>query len=424
MADIMVVDTWLKLTNAGTFAVRAAALKRVDEALAAYHKAPSPARQDATLKALVGYMQQEGPAYKSGPRNKFKAIDNLYAQLSGQPTLQQNGADMVALKHLRNESRAIVNKLFLGKKLKYKPGIVDAMKAAYRTYGVVNTGRTLYKAVGGSGVKNPFGSDISFIQALVPAEYVPDVLQFVRVAMPDFLKHLGASLVPFAGVAVSGVSTLVQAVITVKSQYTLLTRTNLAMDSLVTGEPKAALQGVLRLLQRARDFNVAQLAIGAGEFTAKLAGVLADGGTVSNAATGFAVAVARFTEMVFEILTDVIEAKVANGRMARPFGVDGKVFNDCPILGAYLVCCVPTSVMVNTIFDRFGQHGWRDEVEHAVQSNVTPLRATAASLIRDHRYQIPELMHFPGVLEVNKKKLKEMAARKGKTGMEGFGSDD
>jgi hypothetical protein len=424
MPDIMTVNTWLKLTNAGTFAVRGADLKRVDDSLAAYHKSPSPILQDSVLTALVGYMQKEGPSYKTGPRNKFKALDNLYAQLSGQPTLTKTGADIEALARLRDESRVIVNDLFLGKKLKYKPGKLDLLKQGYRTYSVVNTGRTLYKATGGAGVKNPFGSDLSFIQALVPVEYVPDVLQFVREAMPDFLQSLGASLMPFAGVAVSGASTLVQAVITIKSQYTLVTRNNLAMDSLVVGEPKAALAAVIRLLQRARDFNVAQLSIGAGAFTAKLAGVLVDGGTVSNAATGFAVAVARFAEMVFEILVDVIEAKAANARMARPGGVDSTVFNDAPLVGAYLVCCAPTSVLVNTIFDRFGQHGWRDEVEQAVQSQVTTLRETAASLIRDHRYRIEELMNYPGVLKVNKKKLKEMAAKKGMTGMEGFGSDD
>jgi hypothetical protein len=426
MADVMTVATWLKLTDGGTFARRGTELKRVDDALAAYHKAPSPGLQDSTLKALIGYMKAEGPAYKTGSRNKFKAIDDLYAQLTGQATLKKNGADLVALSHLRDESRAIINDLFLGKQLKYKLGLVEIMKQKYRAFGVVNTGRTLYKATGGSGAKisNPFGSDISFIQALVPAEHVPDVLHFVREAMPDFLQHLGASLVPFAGVAVSGVSTLVQAVVTVKSQYTLLSRNNLAMESLVTGEPQVALAAVLRLLQRARDFNVAQLAIGAAGFTAKLAGVLADGGTVSNAATGFALAVTRFTEMIFEILTDVIEARAGNARMARRDGVDANVFKDCPLVGAYLVCCAPTSVLVNGVFDRFGQHGWRGEVEHSARKQLTTIRETAGALIRGHRYRIAELMHYPGVLEVNKKKIKEMKAKKGLTGMEGFGSDD
>src|SRR5215207_8501361 len=146
MADVMTANTWLKLTNAGTFAVRGADLKRVDDALAAYHRAPSPALQDAVLKALVGYMQVKGPAYKTGPRNKFKAIDNLYAQLTGQPTLKKTGADIVALSHLRDESRAIVNDLFLGKKLKYKPGKIDRLKQKYRAFSVANTGRTLYRA--------------------------------------------------------------------------------------------------------------------------------------------------------------------------------------------------------------------------------------------------------------------------------------
>ena len=347
----------------------------------------------------------------------------MYAQLTGRPTLKKTGADIVALSHLRDESRAIVNDIFLGKKLRFKPGKILKIKLAYQSFSVVNTGRTLYKATSGQGISNPFGSDISFIQALVPAEYVPEVLQFIREAMPDFLTHLSASLIPFAGVAVSGVSTLVQAVVTVKSQYTFHTRRNLARG-LAIGEPKAALDAVVAMLDRAVAINNVQLGIGVGALTAKLAGVLTDGGTLSNAATGFAFAVLKFMEMVSEILIDVIEAKAANSRMARPGGVDGTVFNDCPLIGAYLVCCAPTSVLLNTIFDRFGDHGWRDEVEHSVQNQLTTLRATAGALVRGHRYQIVELMNYAGVLEVNKKKLKAMAASKGLTGMVGIGSDD
>src|SRR5215207_1670101 len=132
MPDVMTNESWLKLTNAGTFARRGADLKRVDDALAAYHRSPSPALQDAVLKALIGYMQVEGPAYKTGPRNKFKAIDNLFAHLSGQPTLAKSGRDIVGLSHMRNEARAIVNDLFLGEKLTHKHGVVVVMKMKYR----------------------------------------------------------------------------------------------------------------------------------------------------------------------------------------------------------------------------------------------------------------------------------------------------
>jgi hypothetical protein len=434
MEEVMSVETWLKLSNAGTFAIRGAELKRVDVALAAFHRLQSADNQLAALKALKAYMKMKGPAYKTGPRNKYNAIDDLLAQLSNKPTTRIRAGEKIAIKQLRDESRTIVNDLFLGKKLTYQPGKIEKLKQAYGAISVANTGRTLHRVthaaspvVAGAHSGNPFGSGISFVQGLVPHEFVPDVMEFIRGLLPEFMAKLGAAMLPFAGVAVSGASTLYQAVVTIKSQYTLSDRRNLAAASLATDDPKAAIDAIVRMLERARNLNGAKLALGTGEFTAKLVGVLTDGGAVSNAITACAVAVVKFTELIYEILTDVKEARVANRKMAMPGGVDGDIFQDCPLLGAYLVCCAPTSVLVNTIFDRFGEHGWRGEVEYSVQNNINPLRETARALIRGHRYRITELQNFPGLMEVNKKKLKEMAAKKGKSeilGIVGFGSDD
>jgi hypothetical protein len=107
-----------------------------------------------------------------------------------------------------------------------------------------------------------------------------------------------------------------------------------------------------------------------------------------------------------------------------PRGVDAKVFAASPILGAYLICCAPTSVMVNTVFERFFEQGWRGDVEHTVAEHINPLRIQARRVIMEHRFWVPALQNFPGMLTANKKKLKEMVERKGKTGMVGFGSDN
>ena len=104
--------------------------------------------------------------------------------------------------------------------------------------------------------------------------------------------------------------------------------------------------------------------------------------------------------------------------------VDASIFQTSPLVGAYLICCSPTSVMVNTILDeRFGEIGWQSEVESAVRQHLIPLGEQARRVIQEHRFYIRELYNHVGVLARSKKGFEEMLERKGKHGYEGFGSD-
>jgi len=79
-------------------------------------------------------------------------------------------------------------------------------------------------------------------------------------------------------------------------------------------------------------------------------------------------------------------------------------------------------VMLNTVFDRVSEHGWRGDVERTVQKHLIPLQSQARRVVQEHRFVIPALTNYPGMFVRNEEKLEEMEKRKGKTGMEGFGS--
>jgi hypothetical protein len=98
------------------------------------------------------------------------------------------------------------------------------------------------------------------------------------------------------------------------------------------------------------------------------------------------------------------------------------IFQTCPLVGAYYVCCAPTSALVNQIYERWWQAEWRGDVERAVVKHLEPIRARARHVIREHRFVINELNRHPGVLMRNDAELEAMKKRMGKTGMEGFGS--
>jgi hypothetical protein len=124
-------------------------------------------------------------------------------------------------------------------------------------------------------------------------------------------------------------------------------------------------------------------------------------------------------------MLDITERNAANKLLLKPL-ITIELFNACPVLGAYLICCAPTSVIVNTVLssDKFYQPGMMDTVQRAVKKHVEPLKEQAQRLIKEHRMFIPSLQNYPGVLEQNKKELKRMLNNVGKGDMVGFGSDD
>jgi hypothetical protein len=435
---------WMKLTYGGLTSIRSSQLKKVDSCLAEYHKSKTPANLDALQKALVGWMQKEGAKWKSSVRNKYGAVADLYKQVMGLPGVAKTAEGIVALSHVRDEARAIVTELFRGKTLDWRPGILKKLATTKSTalnnlrsfesnVNGVSHGAVRQAAQGGAHALRgqvfgaPSGSSglaESFYQTLVPADLLGEVTALMARELPTFMKDLAASLTPFVGVITSGAGTFANVCKTVRDQYRLEQARMHHERSLSMGEPDKAIEGLISILERERTAQGARTAIGAAEFTGKLAGTLADGGTVTNAAIGLAANLANLTLLVLEVVRDVKERKEANKLMSSPRGVDAKVFTASPILGAYLICCAPTSVLVNTVFERFFEQGWRGEVERTVAKHIKPLGVQARRVVMEHRFWIPALQNFPGMLTVNKKKLKEMEQRKGKTGMVGFGSEN
>jgi hypothetical protein len=125
------------------------------------------------------------------------------------------------------------------------------------------------------------------------------------------------------------------------------------------------------------------------------------------------------------VVRDIQERNAANVVLKQPI-IGVELFEANPLMGAYLICCAPTSVLVNTMLDskNFNKPGMMDKVEQATKKHLKPLKSRARSLITEHRMYIPGLQNFPGLLKKNKKNLKDMMARNGKTGMQGLGADD
>lgn len=429
MSEIMTHEHWMKHSDGGITSVRSGRLKAVDAALLQYHRTRSDADKNRLRTALVAWMGSKGSAWKTSVRNRYNAVDDLCRQVMDIPGAAISGLDIVALSHLKHEQEAILEDLFRNRKLEWRDGI--RAKLANNKFGTTaNTGgaakniRTLAKpgAAGGeAGAGRAAKLASELVDTLVPFGIRAEVMAEVGRIIPDFMKELTASLTPFVGVVTAGGA----AVWNVKSALVNVYRIDRAemhlARSLSVENPEQAIRAVIRILERERNADAFSASVSIGEFAGKLASALADGGTATNAAIGLAANVAKLANIIRIVKRDVEEKNAANRLMQGRVGI--LVVETSPIVGAYYVCCAPTSVLVNEILERFGHAGWRGEVERTVVNHVEPIREQARRLIREHRFVIKGLETYPGVLTPNEKELDRMEKGRGRSGMEGFGSD-
>lgn len=447
MSIIMSHQEWMKLTKGNFTKPRSTLLKTVDSALETYQRIPNSANKALTLKALIAWQISKGNAWKTSLRNKGNTVENLYKQLNG----MDGNANQLALAHIRNESAEIFIKLFENKQLRYRPGAGKLIFGAGSNT-VLSCKVPVYTKHANKIKTVATVSSTSYNGMILAKKIIHNisegadkslVLKVLVEILPDALGQLAKSCAPFTGVIFSGGQVLIAAVTTASNAYYSSNFKMHAQRTFSTGDPEAAMKAVARMFDRELHKSEANLAAGLTAFSAKMATALLDGGTVGNAAIGLIETMVKIIMTVRLIVRDIKEKNAANKLIAemskihynnqgdsaysaqqKAFAV--KVFEANPLVGAYFVCCVPTSVFVNLMFssENFNNPGMMDKIERATKRHIGPIREDAGWLVRKHRMFIPSLQSFPGVLKVNKKNLEKMLENNGKTGMRGLGADD
>jgi hypothetical protein len=438
MNNIMSYKEWIKDTKGSIGKPRSAALKAVDVALEKFDKVKTSPNKDAVTKALVAWQMTKGNNWKTSVRNKSNAVENLYRQLTG----LGGSANMVALSHIRDESRAIVTDLFLHKKVVFRPGLLTKIagnKLKSKVKVVKSSGKVVKNittlSISSSSSSSTSNSAAASSRAmalskkishdLIPSNIRVDVLSAMSKIMPTFAVELQAACLPFVGVIFSGGSVCYSGYQVAQAAYKQENSKTHVKLSLSTEEPEAAFKALILMLERKTQQKTEKFAKGLADFGSKLASTLADGGTATNAAIGLASGLIKLLMILRIVVRDIQERNAANVVLKQPI-IGVELFEANPLMGAYLICCAPTSVLVNTMLDskNFNKPGMMDKVEQATKKHLKPLKSRARSLITEHRMYIPGLQNFPGLLKKNKKNLKDMMARNGKTGMQGLGADD
>jgi hypothetical protein len=424
MSQIISHREWMKLTDGGALATRSPALKALDAALLAHEKKPDPAGKQALVSALHGWINAQGPGWKTSIRNRRNAIETLFRQLG--PEGGQIKPNRVALSHAFHESEIFVADLFHGKKIVPRPGLMtkiagnatlSKLAAGWAVFSVAKQSHALHKLTTPASAPG-LASQLARMLAdeIIPPEARVEAMQMLASLMPEFMANLSAACAPFVGVGISGVTSIVAAGKAAQAEYKVRTSMTHAARTLSAGDPEAAFQAVIRMLEREFNNNMAAAGVGYAAFGAKLVSLLVDGGAVTNTAISLTTALINLLMLARIVVRDVMERKEANKLLAQPV-VTAALFAASPLMGAYLVCCAPTSVIVNTVidYDTFARPGMMDKVERAVKTHIQPLKEVAQKLVKEHRMYIPELQKHAGIIEKNAGNLKKMAAATGKT---------
>jgi hypothetical protein len=406
MAKIISHQYWLQLTNAGTLSIRGLTLRAIDNALERYHQQPTTGNLTALKAAFAAYTASE-PQWLKSPRNRYRAFEILQHDLSGTSTLQLTPAERVAWKLIYDESQAALQKLFQGKSLEWRTGL--SAKLSKQRNGLIENSYDLTKNSLALANQHPMEMAKKLFDDIVPAEVRSIVAQALQLLLPKFMQDLAASIAPFLGIGYSAYNLVKASAEAISSEIKLSQSRQHAQQAFCTNEPALATQALLRILDRECTSAKFAFALNATSFTAKLATAVADGGTVGNAAIGVASSVASLINILRVITIDCLERQAANRHMGR-HQITPEIFDACPIIGAYMICCVPASALMNALFEEQAVVGWTGKAEHAWKNHWMPLRETARDLIKEHRFVIPALERHPGVITPNHEALQAKSA--------------
>lgn len=438
MANIIGYKEWLAATNGGPLSTRSRELKALDKTIENCARAGTQVNEDAVRKALINWIGSKRGNWQHSIRNKRGAIKNLLEQLG----LADISAAESALRQAPQES---LRALFAGRKLEWKPGVRNKM--GNNKVGISINGAGLpFNALliahydNDRFLDNLIGLPVGDIdaggmrliaavrlmtkvfKAVVPADIRFRVAGAISIHMPWLMGDLLASMTPFMSEINTGLTAAWNLRGASLKQKDLVQLSYHKSRSFNEGEPLKAIEAMSQVLRRERNADLTSGAISSAALAAQLACLFADAGVASRPIIGCSSNLAKLANILRLIVRDIREKDAANRLLQQ--GVDISVFETSPITGAYYVCCASSSDLINIIYTQIGNRGWQNTAEDVLAKHIRPLQQQARELIGMHRFHIPGLEKYPGMIDrENSGELARMANNIGKTDMPGFGSD-
>ncbi len=225
---------------------------------------------------------------------------------------------------------------------------------------------------------------------IVECADVDNIHEIIAAISGEVLANLVAEVTPILGVVSSGVK-LAKAGKAVAEDGYHLYKSDDYKGGFRMGDPTAAAEAIQVIIKR----DLARHSVKLGQQTlatgAKIGGLFADFGTGTTVAIGAANAMASLGLTLYGLGLDIKDMRAGNKRLRASGSLDLTIFNECPILGCYLLTCADTSAVANMFIADIGLPGWMDRIEIMKKKQMEPMIKIANKNITSSRLQLEGL---------------------------------
>jgi len=432
MATIPTYEQWQKDTYS-LLHKRSDFLVAVDTALETYDKTRSETAK-AALKAAFDRWRfeqsKQGKDWKKSVRNEKGACTNLYRALNDLDRRKLSQEELEALQFISRAQAMALQKQFAGKKVQFKATTVVGMAQGVGSkWERFKTGAKSLKS-GGSTAKNLVtgvrdvkqGVDLfaqggkaggmAASQAATSQQFAQirqHATEFCRQLCPGLdpnqvfaaiglgsVEKFAVDLAPFLGAVSSGGKALVGWAGVAKTAWDKHSIENKRF-AIAVGDPEAAFDGLMVLLQREIASKSAKAGVQTGAFAGKALGVFLDGGAVSGPVVGLLETLAEIFQTIVEYVRDYRECAAANEAL-RLGALNLDLFEISPILGCYFLCVQDHSTIINFAVGDYGTPNFVFDAERLIKK-IDPVLERSRAYIQASRLEIPGMATAKGIAE-------------------------
>jgi hypothetical protein len=309
------------------------------------------------------------------------------------PSKPLSMGEFKAMGELARAPQQLVVNMFGGTKLKF--GTSSQLSTAKQ---VLSTGKKIVSSGNKLGKGGKAASTVASLPGMkeavqdfiVECADVDNIHEVIAAITGEVLANLVHEITPILGVVTSGVK-LVKAGKAVAEDGYHLYKSDDYKAGFRLGDPSAAAEAIQLIIKR----DLAKHSVQLGQQTlatgAKIGGLFADFGTATTAGIGVANSLASLGLLLYGLGLDIKDMRAGNKRLAAPSTLNLTVFNECPILGCYLLTCADTSAVANMFIADIGLPGWMDKVELMKKKQMDPMLKIATKNISSSRLQLEGL---------------------------------
>jgi len=392
-------------TKLGLTKPRSSKLKKVDLALEQYDLLRTKKQVSFLIREFNTWKLSKGVEWEESKRNHKNMVTDMETMLN------KNLILLSPMDAILEEQRALLHNLFRERKLHSRSlfGLKNKKKGevVFKLKRISDGASAAKDAIKGSSSSDEGGMKaavLSLVSELFNnAGTIGEIQEEIAAELgAGFLADLIAEMLPYAGVVRSGYNLIDNWKKTAKNAYAKH-KVNKVEYVAKAGDPHKAVLAIEQCLERQVNHYLVKAGRSTVSFTAKVTVHATGAGGIGDPIIGAVSAMASLVQLIYEIGRDYQEKKAINKIITSGQVLDHRVFDVCPLLGAYYIVCTNTSDVLDILNEDIGKEQWLNDVEDLAKKLET-IKKSARKVIDKHRYYFDNMPNLKMSSEMMKKK--------------------